>query len=70
MPEFFTDTALYYRERDSRDLSVRIDEALALSDDARAQLRGRAIARARQFTWQATARATIAELQHAIAEKR
>lgn len=70
MPEFFTDTALYYRERDPLDLSLRIAEALALSKDARARLRDRAIARARRFTWQATARATIAELQHAIAEKR
>jgi len=67
MPEFFTDTALYYRERDPLDLSRRIGEALALPEDARARLRNRAIARARRFTWQATARATIAELQHAIA---
>jgi glycosyltransferase involved in cell wall biosynthesis len=67
MPEFFTDAALYYRERDPLDLSRRIGEALALSQEARAQLRDRAITRARSFTWQATARATIAELQHAMA---
>jgi glycosyltransferase involved in cell wall biosynthesis len=66
MPEFFEDAALYYRERDAADLARRINESLALSDDEVACFRERGLARAREFTWEATARNTVEELRHAI----
>lgn len=66
MPEFFTDAAIYYRERDGVDLSHRLSVALALTPEQREQIRERAIARARQFTWESTARATVDELRRAI----
>lgn len=67
MPEFFADAALYYRERDATDLARRIAEALTLTDRERATLREKSITRASLFTWEATANATVAELQRAIA---
>jgi glycosyltransferase involved in cell wall biosynthesis len=66
MPEFFADSALYYRERDAADLSQRLNEALALTTEARARIRDIALARAGHYTWEATANATVAELQRAI----
>ena len=67
MPEFFDNAALYYRERDATDLARRLAEALALPEHERSLLRDKSTARARLFTWEATARATVAELQRAIA---
>jgi glycosyltransferase involved in cell wall biosynthesis len=66
MPEFFGDGALYYRERDAADLARRLVGALAWNDDHRARMRDAAIARARRYTWDATARATVVELQRAL----
>jgi glycosyltransferase involved in cell wall biosynthesis len=70
MPEFFREAAVYYRERDAADLARRLVEALALSDDARGRIRDAALARARLYSWDATARATVVELQRAIELRR
>jgi glycosyltransferase involved in cell wall biosynthesis len=66
MPEFFGDAALYYRERNASHLAARLAQALSLSFNARGHLRDSARARAEQFTWEATARATVNELSRAI----
>lgn len=68
MPEFFGDTATYYSERDPRHLAGQLRQVLELPESAREERREAARARAAQFTWQATARATVAELQRAAAK--
>jgi glycosyltransferase involved in cell wall biosynthesis len=67
MPEFFGDTASYYPERDARHLAVQLGHLLELSESAREARRDAARARAAHFTWEASARATLAELQRAVA---
>lgn len=66
MPEFFSDAALYYRERDAGALARRLAEGFAAADSALQELRQRARTRAGAFTWEATARATLTELQRAL----
>jgi glycosyltransferase involved in cell wall biosynthesis len=66
MPEFFVDAAMYYRARDAAHLAQRVNEALALTLDARTRIREAALARARLYTWDATARATVVELRKAM----
>jgi glycosyltransferase involved in cell wall biosynthesis len=66
MPEFFVDAAMYYRARDAAHLAQRVTEALALTLDERTRIREAALARARQYTWEATARATVVELRKAM----
>ncbi|HEX2120179.1 MAG TPA: glycosyltransferase [Thermoanaerobaculia bacterium] len=63
MPEFYADAAVYYRERDAADLARCIN---ALAENERQRLSARARDRARDFTWAATARNTITELQRAV----
>ncbi len=67
MPEFYADAAVYYRQRDVADLSRKLREALSFNEDRRARLRERAVARSRHFTWEETARSTLAELRCAMA---
>lgn len=66
MPEFFADAALYYRARDAAHLAQVLSDALAAPKDLRDALRDRAKIRAGAFTWEATARSTVRELQQAI----
>jgi glycosyltransferase involved in cell wall biosynthesis len=66
MPEFFGDSALYYRERDAQSLTAVLISAFEASDHVREQWRETARLRARAFTWEATARGTVLELQKAI----
>jgi glycosyltransferase involved in cell wall biosynthesis len=66
MPEFFGDAANYYRARDAADLARRINESLAFSNESLERIRERAVARARDFTWESTARNTIDELRQAM----
>lgn len=65
MPEFFADAAIYYRERDAEDLGARIREALAAPEQTRQRLRAAARARATLYSWDATVRATVVELERA-----
>lgn len=67
MPEFFGDTAGYYPERDARQLAARLSSVLDLPESAREERREAARARAARFAWEASARATLAELQRAVA---
>jgi glycosyltransferase involved in cell wall biosynthesis len=66
MPEFFGDSALYYRERDAGALARRLAEGFAAAESTLQELRQRARARAGAFTWEATARATLTELRRAL----
>lgn len=68
MPEFFQDAAIYYRERDGRDLGRQLVAALEGGRALQERLAARALARARQFTWEATADHTVAELRRAAGQ--
>jgi glycosyltransferase involved in cell wall biosynthesis len=63
MPEFFGDAAVYYAARDARNLAARV-AALDATDTG--ALRERAFARARDFTWEATASQTVDQLERAL----
>lgn len=65
MPEFYGDTAIYYHERDGHDLGRKLATALAGGPELRQRMGQLAAARARQFTWEATAAATVDELRRA-----
>jgi len=67
MPEFFSDTATYYSERNPGHLAVQLGRVLEMTESVREERRKAAQARVAHFTWEATARATVAELQRAIA---
>jgi glycosyltransferase involved in cell wall biosynthesis len=67
MPEFFGDAAIYYRAGDGRDLAARLAALGTISGRDVTALRERAFARARQFTWEATASQTVTQLALAIA---
>ncbi|MEP7225735.1 MAG: glycosyltransferase family 1 protein [Gemmatimonadales bacterium] len=59
LPEVCGDAALYCDPRNPSDIAARISEILD-QPDLRRTLRDRALARARQFSWSATARAVMA----------
>jgi glycosyltransferase involved in cell wall biosynthesis len=63
MPEFFADAALYYRARDAKNLAARIAGMRAMTEEERATMRERAIARAGDFSWERTASQTVTELE-------
>ncbi len=65
MPEFFHDAAVFYRRGDQRDLARAIGQCLALTESARNEMRERAIARSRCFTWASTVGGTLRELRRA-----
>ena len=66
MPEFFGGAAAYYPAADARALAERIDATLALGVADRARARDAARQRARAFTWDRTADATIAALRSVL----
>jgi hypothetical protein len=63
MPETFGDAALYYKAGDSQALATQLSTVLGLSFAEKALLADRARARASEFTWEATVRATVSELR-------
>jgi glycosyltransferase involved in cell wall biosynthesis len=69
MPEFFGGVALYYRERDSANLAMRVNEALRLTGEDRERLSKGAMKRASRYSWEETARRTADELRY-VAEGR
>jgi glycosyltransferase involved in cell wall biosynthesis len=62
MPEFYRDTALYYRPGDAGDLAHAIDAVLNMKSADRQERRERAHARSLDFEWSITARRTLNEL--------
>jgi glycosyltransferase involved in cell wall biosynthesis len=63
LPEFFQDTALYYRPKSGEALAQVISQALTYSAEAAELLRLRARKRAGDFTWDKTMVSTMHELE-------
>lgn len=66
MPEFFRDSAVYYRPRDHAQLAERVCQIVRSSREDREARRGAAIQRAQSFSWTDTARKTVEELEDAL----
>ena len=63
MPETFGDAAFYYKAGDSQALASQLSTVLGLGLAEKTSLADRARARASEFTWEGTVRATISELR-------
>lgn len=63
LPEFFRDSALYYRPGDPHSLAEAITIFQTSSLQFQQMLQGRARARAADFTWDRTAEETVKQLQ-------
>jgi glycosyltransferase involved in cell wall biosynthesis len=66
MPELLGDAALYYRAGDGDQLGVILREALGRPHAFVNDLGARARGRASRYTWNATARGLVAQLQLAV----
>jgi len=66
LPEVAGDAALLFDPHDERALAAAIETLLSQDDDARARTAARGIARAQQFTWERTARATLDSYARAL----
>ncbi len=66
LPEVAGDAALMFDPHDQRAIAAAIETLLSQDDAARARTRARGTARAQQFTWELTARATLASYAHAL----
>jgi glycosyltransferase involved in cell wall biosynthesis len=66
MPEFFEQTAVYYRRQDGSSLRGAVQQALALPAAERAQRGEAGRRRAGAFTWEETARRTVEQLEMAM----
>ncbi len=64
MPEFFRDTALYYRAGDIESLIIQVASAMEGADSN--GRREAARRRAEEFSWQHTAESTMNELENAL----
>jgi glycosyltransferase involved in cell wall biosynthesis len=67
LPEVCGDGALYCDPRNPRDIAGRISAVLTQPELA-AELRSRALARSRLFSWEATARAVMKVVQNVVRE--
>jgi glycosyltransferase involved in cell wall biosynthesis len=65
MPEIFSNAARYYRAGDSDALAVQLRAVLSGGPMQRSASSSAALARARQFSWEHTARDTVSELLQA-----
>jgi glycosyltransferase involved in cell wall biosynthesis len=66
MPEFFLETAAYYRPNDPDDLAAQIERVMLIAAEGSvvsAQRREAARARAGEFSWARTADETVTQLQ-------
>jgi glycosyltransferase involved in cell wall biosynthesis len=66
LPEIAGDAALMFDPRDEPAIAAAIERLLSLDADGRARVSARGIARARQFTWERTARATLDSYARAL----
>ncbi|MEP6779552.1 MAG: glycosyltransferase [Gemmatimonadaceae bacterium] len=66
MPEFFRDTAQYFKPNDAPTLAALIEDVLVSSPQVIVERRSAARARAVQFKWSNTVAETIAQLQRAL----
>ena len=69
LPEVAGDAALMFDPHDPRAIAEAIERLLSLGQQQREQLRAHGLARARQFTWERTARATLASYARALPER-
>ncbi len=70
LPEVAGEAALMFDPHDERAIATSIETLLWLDDDARARMRALGMARARQFTWERTARATLDSYARALSRSR
>jgi glycosyltransferase involved in cell wall biosynthesis len=66
LPEVAGDTALMFDPGDPRAIAAAIETLLALDGAELERVRARGIARAQEFTWERTARATLASYARAL----
>jgi glycosyltransferase involved in cell wall biosynthesis len=66
LPEVAGDAALMFDPHDERVMAAAIERLLSLDESARARMREQGIARAAQFTWERTARATLDSYARAL----
>lgn len=66
MPEIFGSAAVYYCAGDSRSLSGALGVAMSSDANAISEMRNRALNRARYFSWDRTARATVDFLESRV----
>ncbi len=59
MPEFFEQSAIYYRHGDGKSLCSAIQHALSLSEGQQKDMSSKARIRASQFSWDVCARETV-----------
>ena len=69
MPEFFGDSAAYYRAKDGERLATVLAFALGSSDETKSAKNTIAVSRAKQFDWKTTANQTVEQLELATLEK-
>lgn len=66
MPEFFGDSAFYYKVGDADDLARQLGKVLNFSKDEKLERQTAATGQAGRLNWSATADATISQLQLAL----
>jgi glycosyltransferase involved in cell wall biosynthesis len=66
LPEVAGEAALMFDPQDARAIADAIERLLSMDDGARAHTRALGVARARQFTWERTARATLDSYARAL----
>jgi glycosyltransferase involved in cell wall biosynthesis len=70
LPEVAGEAALMFDPHDPRAIASAIQTLLSMDDDARARTRALGLARAEQFTWERTARATLDSYARALSPAR
>jgi glycosyltransferase involved in cell wall biosynthesis len=70
LPEVAGEAALMFDPHDSRAIASAIETLLLMDGDARAHTRALGLARAEQFTWERTARATLDSYARALSPSR
>lgn len=66
MPEFFRDSAYYYKAGNATSLSDQVTKAEGATQAEVERMRSNALSRVSQFNWHTTAERTIAELELAL----
>lgn len=66
LPEFFGEIVYYYSSRNAWKLAEKIKRVLVLSSDVRSEITDKAKIRAKDFSWNETAKKTIEELKQSM----
>ncbi|MDD5208128.1 MAG: glycosyltransferase family 1 protein [Elusimicrobiales bacterium] len=70
LPEFYGETALYYKPGDGEMLAARVSEVLAWDKEKKEKASAAAYARSLGFTWERSAVMTVDLLQRMVKEKK